>query len=89
MRRMASSSKYQVLPPTATVPPNHLQLLQGVISEEQEKTLVSFIDTIIKRKRYEKNHFDSVILNYRETEIYPEKLENCPVMSTILLENRD
>lgn len=74
-----------VIPPTATIPLKNLQLLKDVISVDQEKTLIKFIDAIIKRKRYEKNHFDDVILNYRETEIYAEKLDNFPVTNKLLM----
>ena len=72
-------STFHVHPATAKVSCKDLQFLEDVISEEQEKLLLTFIDSLIKRKRYDKNHFDNVIMNYRETELYAEKLENSPV----------
>ena len=72
-------SIFYIHPLTASFSHEHLQYFENVISEDQEKTLVSFVDAIVKRKRYDKNHFDDVILNYRETEIYQEKLEGFQV----------
>jgi hypothetical protein len=76
MRRMSSVSLF---PSAAIYSPENLQLFSDVISEDQEKALIGFIDNLLRRKRYDKNHFDNVILNFRETEIYPEKLKDSPV----------
>ena len=72
-------SGFRVHPSTANICDKDLQLIEDVISEDQEAALIAFVDTMLKRKRYNKNHFDDVILNYRESEIYPDKLENFPV----------
>lgn len=75
----ATTFSLNIHPPTSKIPQASLQVIEDVISEEQERVLIGCIDTLLKRKRYEKNHFDDVILNYREIEIYPEKLKPFPV----------
>ena len=63
-----------------------LSLSLDFITEEEEKALVSTITPYFRRLRYQKDHWDSAIVGYRETEIaHTSWPENCrPVIHRIL-----
>lgn len=44
-------------------------LLINVITEEEEKALIAYLDPLLRRKRYEGNHWDDVITKYKELEL--------------------
>ena len=46
----------------------------SVISESEEELLVDYISSILKRKRYEGNHWDSVIAQYKEVELHENRM---------------
>lgn len=46
-----------------------LQLHYDIITEEQEKTLLKVLNNLLVKRRYEKNHWDSVINHYKEIEL--------------------
>jgi alkylated DNA repair protein alkB family protein 7 len=48
----------------------HYRLIKDVISEEEEATLIEYISSLLKRKRYEGEHWDSVIVRYKELELH-------------------
>ena len=77
--RSKSSSTVVVFPSDAHFHHEHFQLFENVISVDDESSLIAYIDTLVQRKRYNKSHFDDVIQNYRETELYTEKLSKFPV----------
>jgi len=43
-------------------------LFPNFISQAQHDNLVTEIDTVLKKKRYQSNHWDNVITGYKETE---------------------
>lgn len=45
-----------------------------VVTEEEEKLIISHIDNLFRRKRYEVNHWDGVITKYREIELQADIL---------------
>ena len=60
-RRLAPTSS-AALPPGASVFPDFLS-----VAEHDE--LVEVVEKRLKRRRYERDHWDSVIVNYRESEV--------------------
>eukprot|EP01031_Cornospumella_fuschlensis_P037160 gene37160-45102_t len=46
----------------------HLQLFHEIITVDEEAVLMKWIDPIMKRKRYEGNHWDDVISKYKEVD---------------------
>ncbi|CAB9511392.1 AlkB, alkylation repair homolog [Seminavis robusta] len=42
-------------------------------TEEEAQSLVSDVQVCLKRRRYEMGHWDSVIVNYKETELHDEE----------------
>ena len=49
--------------------PRVVRIKHNVITEEEERALLQYLDKLFARKRYGKNHFDSVITGYKETEL--------------------
>ena len=49
--------------------PKGLQLFPDVISEAEELSLLGLVDQRMRRKIYEKVHWDGVIFSYRESEV--------------------
>lgn len=47
------------------------------VTEEEANILVEDILACMKRRRYEKGHWDAVIVNYKETELYDEESLLC------------
>ena len=52
---------------------DHFLLKESVISEGEEELLVDYISSLLKRKRYEGNHWDSVIAQYKELELHEHR----------------
>ncbi|OQR93705.1 hypothetical protein THRCLA_08372 [Thraustotheca clavata] len=48
--------------------PNDLLVMQEVITEEQEQRLADEAATMLRRRRYETDHWDQVIVNFKEME---------------------
>lgn len=48
----------------------------NIISESDEQNLISILETKFKRRRYEQGHWDSVIVKYREVELFDEEMDN-------------
>jgi hypothetical protein len=48
--------------------PDGFAFYQEFISEAEEAALSRALDSRFKKRRYERDHWDSVIVNYRETE---------------------
>lgn len=65
LRRMKFSSDARI---------NCVRIKNNLINEEEERVLLQYLDKIFSRKRYEKNHFDSVISAYKETELLDNNL---------------
>lgn len=60
---------------------SHFGLLENVISHAEEEELVRYVSSLLRRKRYEGNHWDSVIVQYKELELHearkmPERVED-------------
>ncbi|GKY94236.1 alpha-ketoglutarate-dependent dioxygenase alkB 7, mitochondrial [Mayamaea pseudoterrestris] len=53
----------------------------NVISEAEETLLVSTLSTVLKRRRYEKGHWDSVIAKYKELELSDDSLLSPEIVS--------
>lgn len=47
---------------------DYVAVFPDVITEEEEMVLMSDLEAVFKRKRYEKGHWDSVIEDYKESE---------------------
>ena len=60
LSRVSSSSSH----------PSHLSLIPDVISKVEERELCEYITSLLKRKRYEGEHWDSVISKYKEMELH-------------------
>lgn len=58
---------YRTLTKVQPSPP-HRQIWDNVITEAEEESLVSELEQALRRKRYNKDHWDAVIINYKETE---------------------
>ena len=59
--------------PEGTVPEKgSLHLFSHLITKEQEAALVSTLNPVLKKKRYESNHWDAAITRYREMELHAE-----------------
>ena len=48
----------------------HFKLIEDVITEEEEEELLNYLNPMLDRKRYEGNHWDSVITLYKEMELH-------------------
>lgn len=48
---------------------SNLIYIRDVITREEEELICSFLEPILKRRRYEKGHWDSVISKYKEVEL--------------------
>jgi hypothetical protein len=46
-----------------------LLIVPDIISENEEEKILEFVKTKLQRKRYEGDHWDSVITKYKETEM--------------------
>jgi hypothetical protein len=46
-----------------------LEVYPEVISRDEEETIVKYLTPILARRRYEGNHWDSVISKYKEIEL--------------------
>lgn len=46
-----------------------LALLENVIDAEEEAVLIKIVSQILARKRYEGNHWDDVIVKYKEVDL--------------------
>ena len=57
----------------------HFFLLPNAISEEEEQALVAYLDPLLRRKRYEGDHWDSVIVQYKEAELRPISARGVPM----------
>jgi alkylated DNA repair protein alkB family protein 7 len=60
-----------------------LQLIENVISDEEEGRLAEEASVLLRRRRYEKDHWDSVIINFKEMETRKWSqgtLETCSLM---------
>ena len=49
----------------------HFHLLPDAISDDEEKELLSYVEPLLRRRRYEQGHWDSVITQYKEVELLP------------------
>ncbi len=47
----------------------HFFIVHDAVSKEEERDLVNYLDPLLQRKRYEGEHWDSVIVQYKETEL--------------------
>ena len=47
----------------------YLLIVPDAITEAEEEAIVNFVQPKLQRKRYEGDHWDSVITNYKETEM--------------------
>ena len=47
----------------------HFFLVRDVISEGEEAVLLAYLDPLLRRRRYEDGHWDSVISNFKEVEL--------------------
>jgi alkylated DNA repair protein alkB family protein 7 len=48
---------------------SQLKVYDNIISDDESLELCQYIDNQVKRKRYQNDHFDHVIANYREFEL--------------------
>lgn len=62
---------------------SHFGLLENVISRAEEKVIVDYLSSLLKRKRYEGNHWDSVIVKYKELELHGARKMPVEVESVI------
>jgi hypothetical protein len=49
----------------------HFHLIENVITIDEEKALIEYLNPLLKRRRYESDHWDSVITDYKEMELLP------------------
>ena len=47
----------------------YLLIVPDAITEAEEEAIINFVQPKLQRKRYEGDHWDSVITNYKETEM--------------------
>lgn len=52
----------------ALVQPGDLRVLENVITEQEELILSKECETLLRRRRYEENHWDQVIVKFKEME---------------------
>ncbi len=50
----------------ALLSPSSIHLIPNVISAHQERALVAELDPILRRRRVQQNHWDKVIIGYKE-----------------------
>jgi hypothetical protein len=62
---------------------DHFHLIPNVISASEESVLMSYIDPLVKRKRYEGDHWDSVIVSYKEMELLPMSNRGVPMPAEV------
>ena len=65
--------------------PKFLTVIPNVVTEEEEILLLDFIKPKFARKRYQGNHWDSVISKYKESEL---DLDNIQSESLLIVMNR-
>lgn len=59
------------------------QVFGNFISEEEEARLEKGVEPVLKRLRYEANHWDAAILGYRETEKKDWGPENAKILQRV------
>lgn len=52
----------------ALVQRSDLRVLENVITEQEELVLAKECETLLRRRRYEENHWDQVIIKFKEME---------------------
>lgn len=52
----------------ALVQQSDLRVLENVITEQEELILAKECETLLRRRRYEENHWDQVIVKFKEME---------------------
>jgi alkylated DNA repair protein alkB family protein 7 len=81
-RRLASFSSYPLLAPNSglldlSAAPHDFHdsavIYQDFISDNESALLVNELNEKLKRRRYEKGHWDAVIINYKEIELSERK----------------
>jgi hypothetical protein len=53
-----------------------LLIVPDIISEKEEESILEFVKPKLRRKRYEGDHWDSVITKYKETEMSSTNVPN-------------
>ena len=52
------------------------RIVQNIITPRQAKIITDHLDKVFKRKKYEGNHWDDVIVNYKEIELTSRNTTN-------------
>jgi len=60
----------------------HLIYIEQAVTKEEERLLCSAVEPLLKSRRYEKGHWDSVISKYKEIELLPSSMDP-PVRSVL------
>lgn len=69
-----------------------LRIIPNFISEKEEKLLLEEVEIYLKRMKYEKDHWDSAIENFRETERkqwYPHNKDTLKKVMKLAFENEN
>jgi len=61
----------------------HFFLVPEAITAEEETALVAYLDPLLQRKRYEGEHWDSVIVKYKEAELRPVSARGVPMPQAV------
>jgi hypothetical protein len=62
---------------------SYFTVMHEVITEIEEKELCAYISSLLKRKRYEGEHWDSVISKYKELELHKDRKLPARVNATL------
>ena len=60
----------------------HFIYIEDAVTKEEERMLCDAVEPLLKNRRYEKGHWDSVISKYKEIELLPSSME--PPVRSIL-----
>ena len=67
--RLLSAAIPNVPPSSDLEASPHFFLVRDVISREEETVLLAYLEPLLRRRRYEDGHWDSVISSYKEVEL--------------------
>ncbi|ETV94055.1 hypothetical protein H310_12089 [Aphanomyces invadans] len=62
---------------------NDLQVMEDVLSEHEERVLADEAAALLRRRRYEVNHWDQVIINFKEMETIKWSQEAADILARV------
>ena len=65
-RPWTREQSFAALPRQHWFPKEDFAIMEDVVTDEEAAVLLKDMDRVLRRRRYEKDHWDAVIVNFRE-----------------------